>query len=59
MKEYHREVQGPVDQTQGFPFQMKQEVNGLLQAETIWARRAHFSTTGVNLTARLCLVAAD
>ena len=40
---------------QSFPFQMKQEVNGLLQV----APTAHFSVTGANLTARVCLVSGD
>ena len=38
---------------------MKQEVNGLLQVEIIWARSAQLSVKWVNLTARLCLVTAD
>ena len=48
MKEYSREVRGLVFQTQGFPFQMKQKVNGLLQAETICACSSHFRATGAN-----------
>ena len=40
---------------QSFPFQMKQEANGLLQV----APTAHFSVTGANLTARVCLVSGD
>ena len=42
--------------TQGFPFQMKLEANGLLQVATIWAWNAHFSAKGSNLTAGLHLV---
>ncbi|XP_015774449.1 PREDICTED: uncharacterized protein LOC107352649 isoform X1 [Acropora digitifera] len=44
---------------QGFPFQMKQEGNDCLQAETFWARKAYFSTKGTNLTARLQLCTSD
>jgi len=33
---------------QSFPFQLKQEVNGLLQVEIIWACRAHLSTKWVH-----------
>lgn len=35
--------------TQGFLFQMKKEMNGLLQVETIWAHIIQLSTKGTNL----------
>ena len=38
---------------EGFAFQMRQEVNGLLQAETIWALIPHSDTKGANVTSRL------
>lgn len=45
--------------TQGSPFEIKQELNALLQAETIWLHSTHLSTKAVNLTARLHLVTGD
>ena len=38
---------------------MKQEVSGLLQADTTCACSVHFSAKGANLTGRLCLVASN
>ena len=58
MKEYSREVRGLVFQTQGFPFQMKQKVNCLLQAETIWACSSHFRAIGANFQCK-ALVACN
>ena len=45
--------------TQGSPLEIKQELNALLQAETIWLHSTHFSTIAVNLTLRLHFVTGD
>ena len=37
----------------GFPFQMKQKANCLLQANTVWVHSTHFSAKGANFTVRL------
>lgn len=44
---------------EGIAFQMRQEVNGLLQAETIWALIPHSGTKGANLTTRRFFVTGD
>ena len=44
---------------QSFPFKMKQEANGLLQVEIIWAHSAHLRVKCANLTAKIRLVTAD
>lgn len=45
--------------SQGFPFQIQYEGDGILKMETIQVHSAHCSVEGANLTSRLCLVAGN